>query len=581
ATNIKELNDLKPTEIMLDPILKIKQSNALKNREIPKRIREIVDLIYNKVLNKTENITTLDQFIIGVSGGGELTENIYVLGENKDLLKNKKIPLNDIIKTFLNNSLSMLNNYYNNDSMKNQITRLEIYKKQNMFNIIIEEIKKYISDFEKHLNFVNFKLNKNKTFDQTNFFYTKTLKDHITKIKTLYHKANENYYQDIINRMNIFTNKEDFKDNGKFDKEIRILDNKYLKGKKTTDLQNIRKKKNERKAETFDQQLDDLWGLVNDRDRQNNYIDDAYNICKQKFEMYKIKDTIPEKLLEVLEILQTHTEKKAFHSFDLISEVYLKEQEKTRLKRVKEKEEKIILEKFYQQDICRGVGYNRVTCRRQGSGNNSGKIRNNSVRVKIENNKNEVPWNSYKIIRNIPENQNTINNIERLREDIRARRQQIRDTIRNLFRAQNDELNHLNQNIRNLNDNQNTIMNHQSKTITRIETLRQRHMDGYEELATDMRNIRNNLINIDTNQETINNMNIARIREIHNILNQHHNNIINKIRTGNQQNTNLITQDDMNRIERIEDFIRRLNDIRNEFRETIREIENSNQQQQQ
>ncbi|CAG8778542.1 32161_t:CDS:2 [Gigaspora margarita] len=152
---------------------------------------------------------------------------------------------------------------------------------------------------------------------------------------------------------------------------------------------------------------------------------------------------------------------------------------------------------------------------------------------------------------------NTINNIERLREDIRAGRQQIRDTIRNQFRAQNDELNYLNQNIRNLNDNQNTIMNRQSETITRIETLRQRHMDRYKELATDMRNIRNNLINIDTNQETINNMNIARIREIHNILNQHHNNIINEIRTGNQQNTNLITQDDTNRIERIENFIRR------------------------
>ncbi|CAG8854313.1 20627_t:CDS:1, partial [Gigaspora margarita] len=90
ATNIKELNDLKLTEITLDLILKIKQSNALKNREIPRRIREIVDLIYNKVLNETENITTLDQFIIGVSGGGELTENIYVLGENEDLLKNKK-----------------------------------------------------------------------------------------------------------------------------------------------------------------------------------------------------------------------------------------------------------------------------------------------------------------------------------------------------------------------------------------------------------------------------------------------------------------------------------------------------------
>ncbi|CAG8849393.1 1244_t:CDS:2, partial [Gigaspora margarita] len=244
ATNIKELNDLKPTEITLDPILKIKQSNTLKNREIPKRIREIVDLIYNKILNETENISTLDQFIISVSGGGELTENIYILGENEDLLKNKKVPLDNIVKIFLNNSLFMLNNYYNNDSMKNQIKRLEIYKKQNTFNIIIEEIKKYISDFERHLNFVNFKLNKNKTFDRTNFFYTKTLKDHITKIKTLYHEANENYYQDIINKMIISTNKEDFKDNGKFDKEIHILDNKYLKGKKTTDLQNIRKKKN-------------------------------------------------------------------------------------------------------------------------------------------------------------------------------------------------------------------------------------------------------------------------------------------------------------------------------------------------
>ncbi|CAG8825420.1 39997_t:CDS:2, partial [Gigaspora margarita] len=51
--------------------------------------------------------------------------------------------------------------------------------------------------------------------------------------------------------------------------------------------------------------------------------------------------------------------------------------------------------------ICHRVGHNRVACRRQGSGNNSGEIRNNGVRVKIENNKNEVPWNSHKIIRNI------------------------------------------------------------------------------------------------------------------------------------------------------------------------------------
>ncbi|CAG8832277.1 8598_t:CDS:2, partial [Gigaspora margarita] len=222
ATNIKELNDLKLTEITLDPILKIKQSNALKKREISRRIREIVNLIYNKVLNETENITTLDQFIIGVLESGELTKNIYVLGENKDLLKTK--------------------------------------------------------------------------------------------------------------RMNISTNKEDFKDNGKFDKEICILDNKYLKEKKTTDLQNIGKKKSDEsekpykniiitserledkkktyrgKAKTFNQQLDDLWGLVNDRDRQNNYIDDAYNIYKQIFETYKIKDAIPEKLLKALETLQTHAE---------------------------------------------------------------------------------------------------------------------------------------------------------------------------------------------------------------------------------------------------------------------------------
>ncbi|CAG8857010.1 20937_t:CDS:1, partial [Gigaspora margarita] len=51
--------------------------------------------------------------------------------------------------------------------------------------------------------------------------------------------------------------------------------------------------------------------------------------------------------------------------------------------------------------ICRGVGHNRITCRRWGSGNNSDEIKNNGVRVKIENNKNEIPWNSYKIIRNI------------------------------------------------------------------------------------------------------------------------------------------------------------------------------------
>ncbi|CAG8837133.1 8079_t:CDS:2, partial [Gigaspora margarita] len=118
------------------------QSNTLKNKEIPRRIKEIINLIYNKVLNKIENISSLDQFIIGTSGGGKLTKNIYILEE---------------------------------------------------------------------------------------------LKNHITKIKTIYEETNENYYQDIINRIKLLTDKEEFKDNKKFDKKICILDNKYLKKDKKMD----------------------------------------------------------------------------------------------------------------------------------------------------------------------------------------------------------------------------------------------------------------------------------------------------------------------------------------------------------
>ncbi|CAG8818205.1 10826_t:CDS:2, partial [Dentiscutata erythropus] len=135
-------------------------------------------------------------------------------------------------------------------------------------------------------------------------------------------------------------------------------------------------------------------------------------------------------------------EEKAYNSFSLISEVYLKEEEKTRLKRIRKEHEKILFDNFsacgccglishnkntcnrnpyprLQQHqklrhcsncgstlyrICRKKGHNRNTCPRQFGINtfyNDGDIVLNRMRKTL------VPWQSHKIVRNRPPERRT------------------------------------------------------------------------------------------------------------------------------------------------------------------------------
>ncbi|CAG8652014.1 6037_t:CDS:2, partial [Dentiscutata heterogama] len=158
-------------------------------------------------------------------------------------------------------------------------------------------------------------------------------------------------------------------------------------------------------------------------------------------------------------------------------------------------------------------------------------------------------------------------------EDIRAGRQQFRDTIRNLFNTQNNALNQLNNNIRNLNTNQNdqlnllnqirNLINQQNNNfnnlntrqnaqnidiVRRIENLRQRYVDGYQELTTDIRNTRNDYENIIQTVQNQNQQQIIRnnedLRQIYQNIDQHYNDIIRRFGEMNQ-GTGLMRQEDL------------------------------------
>ncbi|CAG8807130.1 25835_t:CDS:2, partial [Dentiscutata erythropus] len=161
-----------------------KKFEDYKNKFNNLRIGEIIDIIYNKVLNEINNIKNLEDFIINSYGHGKLTENILALDEQ---------------------------------------TSIDTKTCGGKF---------YLRNFEIHLNFVKFKLNDEKTFDKTSSFYTQEIKEYINKIISIHEENSIMYYQVIINKMNASTNKEDFKDWGDFDQSIKYLDDKYLKEKK-------------------------------------------------------------------------------------------------------------------------------------------------------------------------------------------------------------------------------------------------------------------------------------------------------------------------------------------------------------
>ncbi|CAG8795309.1 15666_t:CDS:2, partial [Dentiscutata erythropus] len=117
-------------------------------------------------------------------------------------------------------------------------------------------------------------------------------------------------------------------------------------------------------------------------------------------------------------------EEKAYHSFSLISEVYLKEEEKTRLKRIREEHEKILFDNFSACGCCGLIGHNKNTCNRNLCSRLQqhqklrycGHNRNTCPRqfgintafyddgdmVLNKMGKTLVPWQSHKIVRNRP-----------------------------------------------------------------------------------------------------------------------------------------------------------------------------------
>ncbi|CAG8811600.1 2551_t:CDS:2, partial [Dentiscutata erythropus] len=271
------LNKIRTNEIGSDTILTPNQKLAFYDKEIPRRIGEIIDIIYNKVLSEINNIKNLEDFIIDSYSHGKLTENVLALD------------------------------------------------KQTSINTKTRDEKFYLRNFEIYLNFVKFKLNDEKTFDKTLSFHTQEMKKYIDKIISIHKENSIVYYQVIINRMNASTNKEDFKDWGDFDRSIKYLDNKYLKGKKTSDLQEIRKKKlqmseptnpsvipeeddrlpyekieitEDCKAETFDTIMDNFWGLINGRKFQQETDTHTLDLVKEIWELYKIKDPMPNNLIQ-------------------------------------------------------------------------------------------------------------------------------------------------------------------------------------------------------------------------------------------------------------------------------------------
>ncbi|CAG8775099.1 2436_t:CDS:2 [Dentiscutata erythropus] len=266
-------------------MLKLYEWKAFYNKEIPRRIGEIIDIIYDKVLNEINNIKNLEDFIIDLYGHGKLTENILALGKNEHLLKDKKISLDKIVNTFLDNSIIVLNKFYSKTNQQIQINSLK--DEQTSIDTKMRDGKFYIRNFDIHLYFVKFKLNDEKTFDKTSLFHTQEMKEYIDKIIFIHKENNIVYYQVIINRMNASTNKEDFKDWGDFDRrkknykmsepivlpvipeeddrlsyeKIEIIEDRVTRIKEWL----IQKRDYRGKANTFDTIIDDFWGLINGR----------------------------------------------------------------------------------------------------------------------------------------------------------------------------------------------------------------------------------------------------------------------------------------------------------------------------
>ncbi|CAG8807381.1 10473_t:CDS:2, partial [Dentiscutata erythropus] len=175
---LEELNKIRTNEIGSDTILTPNQKLAFYNKEIPRRISEIIDIIYNKVLNEINNIKNLEDFIIDSHGH--------------------------------DNSIIILNKFYSKTNQQIQINSLK--DEQTSIDTKTRDGKFYLRNFEIYLNFVKFKLNDEKTFDKTSSFYTQEMIEYIDKIISIYEENSIVYYQVIINRMNTSTNKEDFKD---------------------------------------------------------------------------------------------------------------------------------------------------------------------------------------------------------------------------------------------------------------------------------------------------------------------------------------------------------------------------------
>ncbi|CAG8750916.1 12842_t:CDS:1, partial [Dentiscutata heterogama] len=76
---LEELNKIRTNKIGSDTILTPNQKLAFYDKEIPRKISKIIDIIYDKVLNEINNIKNLEDFIIDSYGHGKLTENILAL----------------------------------------------------------------------------------------------------------------------------------------------------------------------------------------------------------------------------------------------------------------------------------------------------------------------------------------------------------------------------------------------------------------------------------------------------------------------------------------------------------------------
>ncbi|CAG8671164.1 14713_t:CDS:2, partial [Dentiscutata heterogama] len=295
---LEELNKIRTNEIGSDTILTPNQKLAFYDKEIPRRISEIIDIIYNKVLNEINNIKNLEDFIIDSYGHGKLTENVLALGKNEHLLKDKKISLDKIVNTFLDNSIIVLNKFYSKTNQQLQINSLK--DEQTSIDAKTRDGKFYLRNFEIHLNFVKFKLNDEKTFDRTSSFHTQEMKEYINKIISIHEENSIVYYQVIINRMNASTNKEDFKDWGK--------KNYKMSNPVVPPVVPDEDDRLPGKADTFDTIMDDFWGLINGRKFQQETDTHTLDLVKEIWELYKIKDPMPNNLPDSIERLKVHAQ---------------------------------------------------------------------------------------------------------------------------------------------------------------------------------------------------------------------------------------------------------------------------------